>query len=54
MGSSYKAFDTEGSASAPGGYVVRVILIGIPKLAIIVRNDIVAVTCFFVMQNCRN
>ena len=36
MHSSYKAFDREGGTSA-GGYVGRVILIGIPKLVIIVR-----------------
>jgi len=50
MRSSYKAFNGEGSASA-GGYVGRVMLTGIPKLAIIVRVFILAtatlISCTF-------
>ena len=42
MRSSYKAFDGEGGTSA-GGYVGRVMLTGIPKLAIIVRLSIFAI-----------
>ncbi|XP_065896346.1 uncharacterized protein [Dysidea avara] len=41
MHSSYKAFDREGGTSA-GGYVVRVILIGIPKLVIIGFSIVIA------------
>ena len=39
MRNSYKAFDEE-SGAAVGGYAVRVVLIGLPKLAIIVRFTI--------------
>ena len=41
MRNSYKAFDEE-SGTAVGGYAVRVVLIGIPKLAIIVRSQYAA------------
>jgi len=43
MRNSYKAFDEE-SGTAVGGYAVRVVLIGIPKLAIIVRVTIIMLT----------